>query len=572
MKHMHNAPAAPSLKSLSQVAGASRTYYSIAEVAALLGVSRVSVWRWISSGRLPVSRIGHRTVRIKREDLVQVVRPSRKVGPPTPLIGAGSAAIVDADRLPADAADHFVMFYEADGFLVDGVVDFIGPALKAGERAIVVATPAHCASIAEGLRTEAIDVSQVLADGKYLAVDAAQTLSRFMVDGVPDPAMFEEVLVGLLRGWAASSDRPRIFGEMVALLVAEGKPENALALEGLWNWQAKKHAFALMCAYPMHQLGGAPLGSVLDGVCREHSTVVPAESYSVLDNTDARLRAIAALQQKAASLEREVAERRRVEQQLHVALAAERAARSEVEAALRVREEFLSIASHELRTPITVLRAQAQLSLRRLERNGDLDPERVGHALRKMGSQADKLARLVSQLLDVSRLDGGKLQLELNTTNLAQLVDQVVAAARSLSADKHTISVTAPAAVECEVDALRLEQVLTNLIDNAIKYSPHGGAVDVVLTQPGPDSVELVVRDYGLGIPVDKLDQIFERFYQIHDGSYRGGMGLGLFLSRQIVEMHGGRIYAECPPDGGTRLIVRLPVAHPSVRASAAAD
>src|ERR1700716_1232266 len=158
MKHMQNAPAAPSLKNLSQVAGTNRSYYSIAEVAALLGVSRVSVWRWISSGRLPASRLGHRTVRVKRDDLLQIVRPSRQEGPPPPMTS-----------VPRDAgsADHFVMFYEADSFLVDGVVDFIGPALKVGERAIVVATPEHRASIEASLLGDGIDVLQALADGTY---------------------------------------------------------------------------------------------------------------------------------------------------------------------------------------------------------------------------------------------------------------------------------------------------------------------------------------------------------------------------------------------------------------------
>jgi len=119
---------------------------------------------------------------------------------------------------------------------------------------------------------------------------------------------------------------------------------------------------------------------------------------------------------------------------------------------------------------------------------------------------------------------------------------------------------------------LRLEQVLTNLIDNAVKYSPEGGRVDVVLTQPSRHSVELSVRDYGLGIPADRRDQIFDRFYQAHDSNYRSGMGLGLYVCRQIVELHGGEIYAECPPDGGTRLVVRLPVAQAAVHGSAAAD
>src|SRR5712692_9088398 len=176
MKHMQNAPAAPSLKNLSQVAGASRTYYSIAEVAALLGVSRVSVWRWISAGRLPVSRLGQRSVRGERDDILKIVRPSRNGSAPAPQ----PAGPLEAAQ--ANSADHFVMFYEADRFLVDGVVDFIGPALLAGDRAIVVATPRHRARIEDGLRADGIDVPQLVADGSYQAVDAAKTLARFMVE------------------------------------------------------------------------------------------------------------------------------------------------------------------------------------------------------------------------------------------------------------------------------------------------------------------------------------------------------------------------------------------------------
>jgi len=118
----------------------------------------------------------------------------------------------------------------------------------------------------------------------------------------------------------------------------------------LWNELQKGHQFSLLCGYSMEQFGGEALAPVLVDACAEHSRVVPAESYSALDDYDARLRQVAALQQKAVSLEREVAERKRAEEQLQVALSAERVARDTAEAALRAREEFLSIASHELRT------------------------------------------------------------------------------------------------------------------------------------------------------------------------------------------------------------------------------
>jgi signal transduction histidine kinase len=194
--------------------------------------------------------------------------------------------------------------------------------------------------------------------------------------------------------------------------------------------------------------------------------------------------------------------------------------------------------------------------LRRLQRQGQLEPQRVSDALKLVHHQADKLARLVSQLLDVSRLDAGKLTLERGDVDLAQLVDQIIATSRPLT-QEHTISLVAPATLECDIDALRIEQVLSNLIDNAIKYSPDGGQIDVSLSQCD-GSIELAVRDRGLGIPEEKRAQIFERFYQAHDNGQRG-MGLGLYVSRHIVELHRGQMWAEFPPDGGTRMVVRLP-------------
>jgi len=320
------------------------------------------------------------------------------------------------------------------------------------------------------------------------------------------------------------------------------------------------YPFSILCAYPMREFHGDARTELMSDACSQHSSVIPTEGFSMLPVRDDRLREVAALQQKAASLEIEVAERRKVEEQLQRALAAERAARDEAEAALRLRDEFLSIASHELRTPITVLGAQAQLILRRLDRTGELDPERVVHALRSVGSQADKLARLVGQLLDVSRIDSGKLSLDPSRTDLAQLVQRAVSASQSLT-DEHHIGLVAPRSLDCWVDPLRLEQVLTNLLDNAIKYSPGGGAVEVTLSQPTPTWIKLSIRDHGIGIAPDKREHIFERFYQAHEESGNRGMGLGLYVSRQIVELHGGSILVDAPPGRGTRIVVRLPLA-----------
>jgi signal transduction histidine kinase len=109
------------------------------------------------------------------------------------------------------------------------------------------------------------------------------------------------------------------------------------------------------------------------------------------------------------------------------------------------------------------------------------------------------------------------------------------------------------------IDPLRLDQVVANLIDNALKYSPPGSRVEVRLETPAPESVSLSVRDYGGGVPVEERERIFERFYQGRGEAYQAGLGLGLFLCRSIVELHGGAIRAEFPDDGGSRFVVELP-------------
>lgn len=266
------------------------------------------------------------------------------------------------------------------------------------------------------------------------------------------------------------------------------------------------------------------------------------------------------------TLAREVATRYR---ELQVVLATlrenETALRQSVKTAqeaIRLRDDFLSVAAHELRTPITVLRGQADLNLRQLRKAGTMDPDRLAHALEVMNAHAVKLARLVDQLLDVSRIQGGRLILDRQPTNITQLVGEIVAA-RQPALERHSLTFMAAGDVMAIVDPLRVEQVINNLIDNAIKYSPRGGAVRVEQAQPDPGAVEIAVTDQGIGIPPGQRNAIFDRFYRAHAAEYYSGLGLGLHISREIVELHGGSIRAEFPPEGGSRFIVRLPVVPP---------
>jgi PAS domain S-box-containing protein len=233
---------------------------------------------------------------------------------------------------------------------------------------------------------------------------------------------------------------------------------------------------------------------------------------------------------------------------------------AEAQRATHLRDEFLSVAAHELKTPMTTLRGYAQLLGRSLS-DGQIPP----HTLLQRGVEAidwqsEKLVRLTEQLLDVSRLEAGKLQLTLRSADLVGLVRGIVQSVQ-VTTQKHALTLSAPESYFATVDPMRFEQVVANLVGNAVKYSPNGGAIEVTLDQPDPNRIVMVVRDWGLGIPADRRANLFDRFYQAHGEGNFGGLGLGLYVSRQIVELHGGTIEADFPSGGGSRFAVTLPVA-----------
>ena len=232
--------------------------------------------------------------------------------------------------------------------------------------------------------------------------------------------------------------------------------------------------------------------------------------------------------------------------------------------AIRLRDEFLSIASHELRNPVAGIKGAAQM-LRRAEARGQLDGERVRRYVGIIDHTATRLATLTEDLLDVSRLRTGGLPIRPQPTDVAALVEDVVRRVQAQGeSDRFVV------ALDCRqcpavVDPDRLEQVMENLLSNAVKYSPGGGEIRVTLTLEG-DNIVLHVRDSGIGLPEDALDRIFEPFGRASNAVARNieGLGLGLYICRQIAEQHGGRLWAESAGEGhGTTLVLSLPRSGP---------
>jgi signal transduction histidine kinase/CheY-like chemotaxis protein len=224
------------------------------------------------------------------------------------------------------------------------------------------------------------------------------------------------------------------------------------------------------------------------------------------------------------------------------------------EESARIREEFLSIATHELRTPVAALRGYIQLGQHALDRG---QHERLRGTLKVALRQTDRLATLIAQLLDASQMQTGRLKIERMPTDISSLVSSAVDAERLASEARPWVVQIEPD-LRATADPVRFEQVVVNLIDNAVKFSPSGGTVTVRLRDEGGE-LRLEVGDQGIGIAPDRAARIFERFYRAHDDRGISGLGLGLYISKQIVELHGGRIEVSSELGRGTTFVVALP-------------
>jgi PAS domain S-box-containing protein len=223
----------------------------------------------------------------------------------------------------------------------------------------------------------------------------------------------------------------------------------------------------------------------------------------------------------------------------------------------RLKDEFVSIVSHELRTPLTSIRGS--LGLLAAGKLGEV-PEKGRRMLEIAVQNTDRLVRLINDILDIERIESGRVTMEIHATDAADLAHQAVDV-MSAMAEKAGVRLYAWADRQpMEADADRILQVLTNLLSNAIKFSPPGAEVTVNVTREGPDVV-FRVRDQGRGIPEDRLESIFERFQQVDssDAREKGGTGLGLAICRSIVQQHGGRIWVESVPGEGSTFTFTLP-------------
>jgi len=244
----------------------------------------------------------------------------------------------------------------------------------------------------------------------------------------------------------------------------------------------------------------------------------------------------------------------------------ERTARATAETAVALRDEFLSIASHELRTPVAVLLGNTQLLERVLSSRVRQDTQ-LRQSFAAIQRQLTRIQALIATMLDVSRIERGHLKIEHDPLDLVALVQAVVDEVRTTT-QAHPIELVVPAnpplAIFVYGDALRLEQVMFNLLQNAIKYSPDGGPIQVVVAR-AEDCASVAVTDHGLGIAAEALPHLFERFYRAPAvrSEHISGLGIGLYIVHEIVTLHGGDISVTSEQGVGTTFTISLPLAAP---------
>jgi PAS domain S-box-containing protein len=550
-----------------------------------------------------------------------------------------------------DHCSHVVQFYADDSFLLEGLSRFIGSALGAGDAGIVIATKPHRDELTLRLQALGLDTARGISQGRFVSLDAAETLSKFMVDGWPDETRFDEVIGGVLKGVtsAAKGAQPRVaaFGEMVALLWADGKREAAIRLEQLWNDLAQKHSFYLHCAYPLSGFARSQDEDPILKICAEHSHVTPAESYTGLSTEPNRLRSVALLQQKAQALENEVVQRKQIEKslrrrELELAEILENAVegvqqvgpdqkilwanqallkllgyRAEeyvnhqlsefhvhqyifdefwqklmrrediydfpaelkckdgavkhvrihstglwedgefihtrcfvrdvtehmrLEEALRKSEKlavagrFAATVAHEINNPLESLR-----NLIHLARTAGEESKCSAHYLTLADSELSRVAQITKRFLGFYREKADPIQIK-----VSEVLDEVVAMLGP-TLDRKGLRIERRYEREPQVlaSSAHIRQIILNLVTNAVDAC-EGGEKIILHVRTATDwhngnggGVRIVVADTGHGIPQEQRIKIFEPFFTTKQDV---GTGLGLWITKQLIENYGGRI------------------------------
>jgi signal transduction histidine kinase len=446
--------------------------------------------------------------------------PTLSVAPPSGTFAIGTAASL-----------HAAQFYEDEDRLLAKVTDLAIAALASGDRVVLIATNARLRALAG--RVAACGFSPA----ELQVVDAEVLLPRLLVSGSPDAERLRVALSALQSGPENSPKdgrRTLVYSELTDLLTRAGETAAASKLEELWNDACSEQSLSLVCACALESFTGEGSRDRFLDVCRQHAWVTPAEPFPRLDDRNACLRDICAMQQRVRHLEHE----------------SER-----VEASDAVKELFLAILGHDLRGPLSTVLASARV----LGENPEL-PDAARHGVERILRSGERMRRLVGQLLDAAsaRQPGGVPVVPGPERDLRPLVARIVDEVRASSGNSQ-IEHRDDGPVLARFDVDRLEQVVSNLLGNAVAHGDPNRPIRIWVE--GDDTVaRLCVHNHGTPIPPEFLGLLFDPFKRARgkrDAS--GGLGLGLYIAERIMSAHGGSIEVSSTLEEGTQFNATLP-------------
>jgi signal transduction histidine kinase len=483
-----------------------------------------------------------------------------------------------ADRLPERetrrgsgkefrALAHTVQSYHDDRFLCDTVARFVASGLESGDQVVVIATEAHRQGLMQRLEVWGVPTTD---RERLILLDARDTLSKFMVDDMPDATLFRAWVAPLIAGIIddnRESRRLRAFSETVDLLWKDGNSRAAIRREELWNEAQETNSFSLLCAYIMANLYGEEgRTTFLDG-CATQPHTVRTSKFDGLEDSASRMGDVSRLRQHALRLEAEVrqrkelemalrsalADRDRVQEELRLAVEREKEARAQAEMSDRCKEMFIAMLGHDLRNPLNTILTTTRLMAMR----GELCGESKKRLERVVGS-GERMERMIEQVLDLTSASlGGGIVIRKRRQDLVPLATKIVNDVRGGRAA--ATEFWTDGSCEACVDEDRFEQVVSNLLDNAVKHGDPQTPIRVALMETGA-TVSLTVQNYGPPIDPSFMPLLFD---PIKPGKRRrsrsDGVGLGLYISERIVAAHGGKIEVHSTLLGGTRASASFP-------------
>jgi signal transduction histidine kinase len=474
--------------------------------------------------------------------------------------GAETPSLIVAPTTEADAPsvqahpNHIVQFYEDDTFLCDSVAQFVGVGLAAGEPVCVVATPEHRSAFAARLGRRGFDVEEARARGQLTWLEASETLARFMVGDMPDWTLFSGFFGSIIEESRRRDPLAcvRMYGEMVDLLWRDGNRQGALQLEGMWNEFSSRHSLSLLCAYVMGNFYRTGDAESFREVCRAHAQVLPVEGGRRVAELDTERRELGELQRHARTLEHEIEHRKELEGALREALIREKEAREEAERSVRYNEMFAGMLGHDLRNPLSAITTGANY-IARLNAS-----QKTTKAASRILSSAERMARMIDQLLDFTRIRvGGGLALTPTRFDLEELLCKVKDELEAANPER-SIVVDVDGNATGEWDHDRLLQVFSNLVGNALHHGRSDQPVKVRCNGRHSKHVGISVHNGGC-VPAEVLPVLFEPFRGNARYQRTRGLGLGLFITQQIVLAHGGTIEITSDDATGTTFRLMLP-------------